>query len=687
MPIFAQAVAAVGYIQHCVTLALSMPFVAMRQTVATVKQSEATVYTYRISAQEEKNITKLSTKCNVLTKQQKSENMQYTKILQSLNASLSYNDAIVLVAHDDDLLPIEHKVHEYLAVTRVLNVTQNRSETSLLLHEALRTIICASPVLSATECDEHTLSNVCTLIEHIMLDRIPALRSMLPYDLRQYVDIDETLQLLCILQERLNSLSNNTIVQCIHTNIANVQTKTHIVGYFAEVDNDDKKIDVSQITNTYATNLQTLVYHYALIIGGSLKAKSPIVHDNITLMSYSAIVTTQVFAAMATRRSLYYEMQRHFHRKHTLLINTVVHYAHDYNLPGAQQHSPSRMVEQLMQMRIAQMLQTYYAYHILEEFINCALALQTKDLSTKMCIKLRTRAKVAISLIEPNLLNPTTTEIAIQFTEYIYALALMYVVNYGGNIAVVRAINNETKAMFADAAIQNVIYRTNIIGSVLSSTTVWENYDIPEISAILNATNPLSAQHGEQVVQYLRSQAIQLLNYLPDALFGLINESVLQDLTSACHNQLRAQAVACVSVHIPPLEISGSLNNFRIAYVRHNTLSIVNLIRQHLETRQANPHVMMGFVVSYLLLDIEQNSVQKRIIDASIITNHAHNTRLSYMLINTLIYRIRDHNMRYVMRYSTCLVVAGVMLYVKKTKCWLYPFQMAQGIAQRILHN
>ena len=607
-------------IHNCATSVIFRPFVVAQQCIAMLKQYSAKSKVKTETQQEAQSVVRLSLQCSHLTMRQVQAYVNSSKFTEMLDIVAARAGAIVLQEHSDILKPFEHKVNEYLAVTTLVETSDDQAAMSNVLRYTLMAIADSlytmdDRLLQIRDAKEYNCA--CTLIEHIILHRQQMVRSAVGYTLRQYVNINEMLQLLHILQEKINNTNDNGKYN------GNINISSVLRSYLCFADS------LSLVTgkrHRYISKIQTIL---CTLIN--------------TEIDYDIAIVTQVFAALAARRELYYEMQRSFNSANDAYINVIVQYARNDNLPhSVQQQSQTKSVEQLVQLRIAHALRTYCAYHILEEFVYSVFTSRKLHLSDAERLQLCCRARVAISLVEAIVLDLVVIEMAVKFTEYIHASVLIHVINEcddRSNAAhmhkLLAVMDNNKKEEIVDSAtayLFNVAAMQSMLCGPHQQTLTAK--DTVAIVEIMHNINPLNTTHDAQFVQYIRTQAMQILNSLPTTRFHKLIVNIQPILRSICDTQ----------------------EKFNMLYRNIHVVRIMALISQDLDAAQGgDPYSVMGQAV-YSLSAKSRHIKDVAIMRAVVQNTRNYNTQLMYLLTNILSHQIYDNCVSYTKHYVKQIV-------------------------------
>ena len=499
MPAFDKAAHIVSSVYHGVVNVMLLPVTTACQAVTMLQQSRAKTKSLKTTTQEESKALQISSQLKQLTPQEVQGYINSSQLSEMLDSTVNHS-AIVLQSHHDAFVAAEQKVHEYLAATTLLSAEdpQHVSIMSKLLYDTLGTII----DISATKADRsrtnrRILLSASKLIEHVIFNRCPAIRGAIERRLKPYVDINEMLQLLCILQDML-----------VYNNTAHVYDMSYTN-------------DISEVLSAYEYNDALLHSNYML------GRQVPLTYNT---MRRDALVATQVFAAIAARRGLYYDMHRNFNDADIAYVHRTERYARSTFLPHSKQKaSPTRLAHQFTQLRMSHAMSTYYMFHILEEFVHTVLDTRKTKLFTEDKT-LHYRQCAVMYLLNSQILEEVVTAMSVRFTEYIYASAIIYVnENNGVSKAQIYQLLQEMHAAQKERIIDDAIH--HIFNTFAPSCIATKKEELSKNphkrnkNIILIASNifydlsPTGGDYGIQIIRYLKLCGMQLLNDLPDELF------------------------------------------------------------------------------------------------------------------------------------------------------------------------
>ena len=479
MPLFEQAAAAMSSMCDYAISVVYTPVAATQQLASIFKQSRAKTRSFDASIQEVASVAQLAFECSQLTPREMKEYADSDHFSALLNDTISHegaNDGAVLLQDANAVLcDVTQAVDEYLATAQLLHPQHEHSLLSYRLRNTISTIIDNMHISDSASSHISTgIVRACALIENITFNRCQPTKRLVDHRLRQYVDINEMLQLLHVLQEKINSIPSDDIHEYMHrvcmtraaqeiSDDASVTLQEQTEDMYSDDEDAQTErptvsilrnprrrmiadsiaeaaeviqvfrsrsglVNISSIIQAYLSNAQLLVKSVHVFMYPR-EPYDDIVHmgdmaSTDATMHYDTLIATQVFAALAIRRELYYEMQRNFNDTREAQVNTVIQACH--TLEAGRQSS---LANNIVQLRIAHAVRTYCMYNILEALACGLLATNITQLSYETHIDLLLSARVAELIINPVILDGITQDMAVELTEYIYAAALTYAIN------------------------------------------------------------------------------------------------------------------------------------------------------------------------------------------------------------------------------------------------------------------
>ena len=694
MPLFNQIASAVGVVYDFVEDVAYSAATKVTKAVFALRQMEASAYIAHASQKEELYIKELSSQYGELSHAEIQRYINDNHIAQDLDMAQKHDGAVELKTHKVVLLSAERKVHEYLAAAQVLDVSKCDAEMSELLRNAF------GAIMDAQHDQTYNIGVSYVLIENIVLYRCPAIRNAIAPELRPYVDINEMLQIIHTLQVKLdNELTNNQILDAIisptktqdactsttpdisdaapdYTDVVGVEA-THNLHNLLE---QTIEVLVFDIADTYAANLQTMQQ-----CGIALEMHPRMCDVRTESIKYHELVATQIFAAMAAQRKLHYVMQCSFNTNQSLLMDMAVRYSYNDSYIDAQ--SPVGDINQLIQVQIAHMIQTYYTYHILEEFINYSLAANDTHISSVLFLATSRQVRVAMSILSSDILDAATIDMAVRLTEHIYSSVLVYVLNRYGNdyneLQIQHLLYNEYADHRDDIIMAAMRYAFN--KAPICVLMKMENLSLEERTAvhtILGAINPLYGHNNQQFVKQLHEYARHIIDNLQNVSFNAFRMRAAPIILNACRAQIERPIINAVQT--TALIIDGTVDDFSIRYNEHNVACIIDLVAQGLSDNNLNLRNIMEYVIDDALSKM-RNAYDLNIMVMSSTVQQTYRTHLMYALADLLMHKVYTSSIADMFNYSkTALVVAGgAILATVGTQPFHYPFQLLQ----QALHN
>ena len=740
MPVFGRWISAVATIRDYPAYVAHKSTIAAQQTVALVKQTKANITAMLTEAQENTDTEALVNAYSNLTQQEKQQCIDSGQLQRSLDELCKHESIITLETRRTELSTVENTVRAYLAAAQVLDIKQDRELLRGLLSTALRSIASASHYSRHLELDIEgtSFSHMQTLIEHIMF-RCATVCSVTDYRLRQYAYMQEGMQLLNMLQQKISSLSANNLRTYIQTLVLLSQRDSEpiehnegdssggAVSILVAPDDTDAKaaeetydsqhlvadaehnellntIDIASVFNDYSINIHDLArFHPAIHVSDApveLCCIENAYNIQSAIVNYDMLLMVQVFAAFAARREIYYEMQRMFNKPRESYINAIVQYARNRQLMRDRQaQAPTNLVTQLVQMRIAHAIRIYYMYNILEEFVHSTLAAGTVQISVTLSIQLHTIADISIASLHTHVLDSVVTTMSIQLTDYIYAAALICAANKQSND------NNEPPLRATDTALKEAIieYAIHYIFDALilqcmavrikdmQAPEPGDGVDDPltnpeaeALNAILSNINPLhiEQQSGAQLIKYLKGQAAQLLDSLPDAYFNNLVTHIKPLLVEKCISQLNNPDVNALPVQ-ELLFLQGNRHSFSIHYTHHNIVYVMNLISYNLTPQKEDPFTVFAQIVNDTSVPMSQ--IFNSVLMNSAVFGGIYKMHTLYTLTHTVARKIYMHCIENTVASYRPAIVAGVVAVLfSSTQYILCPIHYIQYVVQTI---
>ena len=692
MPIFERITATIAAVRDYTTRVLYSSTTIARQTVAFAKQTRAAATLSQELLYEEYDIAQISLDCEKLTAQEQKEYAKVHKFTQMLDEVLSRKNTITLSNNHSNLLRPAKQVHEYLAASQILGVQNNNSVLSSLLVDAMHTIVTASPAFKCiSHMDEHMFQNAYVLITNTML-RAQKIRQEVAYPLKLYVDISEMLQLLHTLQSQINAISRVNLVECIRTST--------MVGDVRTI--QARQIDISSMTHSYVNNACKLSVggHFVMSINDIQASIGSLHREARAVMDYDVLRATQVLAAVAARRHIYYEMQRNFNATNEARFAEGIEYAFDTTLPhSTQATAPTRDVCQLVQLRIAHAIQTYYTYNILEEFIHGILA-PSASVSSVGKLQLHERSRMAIAILNVNTLDSIALTMTVQCVYYMHALLLIHTVNkYDSNNNddsawnELRTMDNHEKAKLANKTIKYIfnIFAPHCFLVRLNEQAELTQQETMIIHDLVNSVNPVSIHNdgGAQLIKYLSTYIIQLVEQMPRDYFYAQRAYVISNITyinDIQRNQVHTEEEVTLMAAVE--SINGG--DFRDEITYSVAPYIVDIITQRLRAQQVDLRSTMHTVLRRLTVIANQQFNTETIKLATF--SEIYDMYQLFIITDTLLTQIQDNCTSHTLSIGRrVLVVGGVMLIIYNPQYLFSTLQAIQHIAHdpnnTVIHN
>ena len=702
MPLFESASAAMTTVRDYMTNMLSGPTVLMRQTASSVKHKAAIRSITKKVAQEASKIDTLALKCRLLTPESKQEYITRGDFSKALDKVIKKTQVSMLSAHGAFIQPVIGKVHEYLAISQLFDpqdVVYNRPTMTMLLRDALQEIISASRTTGAHKMphgNSITLKNAFNLIEHTALHRCQAIRQTVDIELQPYVHINEMLQLLYVLQEKLNTISEDRLKQCVRSNIYAQQVSAGTLRQADLLENAAalsaiRDIDISDIVEKYFANLPLLQQKHNVDTKRARVSINRMKEDARVTMDYDVLIATQVFAAIAARRGLYHEMQRCFNDEQQAHIQTVIACADNYVYQSSLA-DPALVPMQIIQLRITHAVRTYYLYHLLEEFVYSALApAMTRQLVAMHC-QFRKCAHILVASLHPDIIDPIAIDVSLMLTDYIYASVLIHAINkHGEPITAAQAhellqnMDDDSKQEIALAAAQHAF--AEAAHRIVARLRIDKETDACMLHRIMSKIDPAQIKNT-RFINFIKGQAIQILNRLPDTRLDTLRQHTMPALLQACRDQLSASP----EERKTDFCLEGTPNNFRLLYMpnaiieKRNIIHTINLITLHSEKRGAGAQsIIAARILDMLSIATHKHKRPLEAMSAASFAIPKYRTQVPYMLCNTLTHQLYLHGTAHTSIYYKMAVVAGsTAALMAAPQYLLYPLQFLQQTAYNI---
>ena len=724
MPVFGQANAAMSSMYNYVCNTM---FYSVHTTYSAIIsfRKQYTAFA-NISDELEKETRELKhgqQQCGALTEQEIQQMSDQHAFVNAQKITSPYTGDVVLTGYNTALLSTEQEVHEYMAATQLLDVTQSRQPLSHMLRKTLHSIAQVS-YMSEEQTDAlfredevtNSVHTVCVLIENVVFNRCHAIAQKTDYTMAQYMRINEMLQLLFRLQAEIHNipdtriqawanLNSNTCHVSTHTKEVSNATAEHNEHASAHIDRsikvygnmdsiDTKLVDVTQVVMDYENSMSLLANIDNDISIGAVCRESflVLVRAEETQVHYDALLTAQAFVAFAARKELHYEMQRHFNPSREACVDSVVQYARERQLAQDNSEHFAKLENTLIQLRITHALRTYYAHGALGLFAEYILSSQSKDTDADKMLKLRKQAQLCVLLLQS--LDDITNALATEFYKYTYAAALIHVLNICGDKAneeqmraCCKTISDQQKESIANVVLCHVLYtmapicatdHVNVPGNDMR--------DLHELVVMLSPSHddvcnsPLHTDYyNEQMSQYLAAQISHILVSLPNYTFHKLHEDTMLSMIQECHNILNSNCNITVSVAnehgvqtyktgITTDDDGGSnflvrrtIDGFSIPLVHHNVDHTAVMLSQQLP-QQFEPTQTMYCYVTNVFDDIN-TKYDMRILALSMFVRPACSTQTLYLFTNSIMHHIHEHCISQLTRYGKCVLAIGVSIF------------------------
>ena len=692
MPLFSQASATIANIRDYALSAMSVPFTAAQQAASMFRQSSAKLRAAKEEFKEVKNVLQLAFECSQLVPQETQEYIHDYQFSELLDEAIKHDSAITLHDCDSDLSRVSCEVDEYLAAAQLL--TQYDSQAlSRLLRCTMHNLLDASNARDPIPINiEDSITAACILIENVIFNRSQQIQRAIDYGLRQYIDINEMLQFMHILQLKICSIPTEMLTAYMsHKAHRSAQSSQDFVTDTQRdstyelrtteqlFDEASGLVNMTDVVCAYLDNAQHLqdTVHPSLCDREIYTENMRFLREyGLISMQYDVMSTIQVFAALAIRRHLYYEMQRNFNDAREVQINEAIRC-----------DEQSELTNKIVQVRIAHMIRTYYTYSILEHLLHSLLATNITQPSTTMLMNLHSQAKIAALIVMPKIVDEFALDAAVELTEYLYSAALIRVINGcrdRENTAQIRhilkAINKQQKEEVANNAILHVLH-TYIPQSVMSKLNKQTEITLTQqekdmVSDIMNIANPLEYGHDTQIINYFKKQAIQIFNRLPDERFDQLRRHVMLPLIDECfvklqqHNHtyaLRQKIEECEDFYISP--------------EYYNIMHAIELAKTQLPVSTHPKHVMMEAIINAItLLHHTRDSV---LMTRPMFCLFGFGAQTMYVSTGILMKQAYDKCVNDTTRYSAYTAIAcGTAILSYSPQYVYYPLYFIQHIVQ-----
>ena len=716
MPLFERIASAIVSVRDYTANVIYSSVTLISQTTSLVHQTHRGAKIALTQLHKTQDITQLMVSCSHLTPQAIQRCANTRKFTKMLDSVIQYEDSIKLDTRCRELVAPEQQIYEYLAALQLLDTRQHKDMLRALLNSTLRSIASVSHIHGShitQNTDDKEFKIAYTLIENTMF-RTKLLMPLTDRDMRQYIGLHEQLQLLHTLQQRIDELQGQRLKLCmlqrpqkndgaqtatrikitlenLHTTEA--QKSNSSLKTFSVV---TREVNISKTITEYLTNFSNLVRLSPVVsIHSNLEDMNTLCMQQDVMMDYDMLLITQAFAALAARRELYYSMQYLFNDMREARIDALIHYARSNNTIQTEDNtSPIQFVNQLLHMHMALAVRTYYMHNILEEFVYNILSPNRTLLSKVESTQLRVNARVAIMALHTHIMDSLASTITIQLTEYVYAAALIYIVNERHTTddtektkQLFNAMRIELKENIAHYAVDYIFTTCAPVQIAESMQKLYSLSDIEKtaITDMMHKINPLhlNYSHCVQLVQYLTTQAIQIFDYLPDAHMYKVQTRVRQQLLNACHSQLDTNAMHAVYPERAELILVGNVDTFRIHYAHDSMIYTAQLIANNLkQTNSCLPTMLQNATVA--LIRQHGHKFNMALMGAAVFSG-MYKVQALHMLTDILIHEIHCQCINNVLySYRHALAAGAVLLLIGDTRYLDYPLHCLQHIMNTV---
>ena len=646
-------------VRDCTTSLFSDSTVVAKRAVLSLYQAHATLVSAHALLDEEGSIEQLSLQCEKLTSYEVQENSMANKFTEMLDSILHRDNTIVLHTRHDVLLPVECKVHEYLAASRLLS-SHHRCDLSRMLQSAFDAIVQTSHTLRYLSplVEVRMFDNAYTLIESTMF-RSKLIREAVHYQLKPYVDIQEMLQIFLALQRNVDDMATVDLQTCIQLDItATEQGKMPDTALLVRM------LNITDIIHDQVANLYSLSSDQNVNLQRLPTAMHNAVNTTGILVDYGVLRVTQVFIALAVRKYLHYEMQHSFDD----IAETKFDIAEQYMQHTSLQLGADKSIyniQQLVQLRMAHAIRTYYMYYLLEEFVYGILAPGLDTISADTSLQLHEYTRIYAALLQPDIMDMSAIAMSIRLTESIYAAILVHSISQYDEGDAYQQIQHYLNTM-SDQLKINIIHDTlqyvfdsfapHCITVKLGNSVTLTQHDTDIVHCIVDKINPINDNHGVQLMHYLSLQLIQILKQLPDSRFNEIRSNIkpcLVNVGNLWQPQLNRRNLL-------------ALNALTIQEVQHNIHSItqptityvINLMSHYLlTTYDENAYDIMHDTMHRIIVEAHKKFDLNALEASDFYTTCT--THTLHVTTHTILLQIYHYYTNNVWRFGVCTLVAA----------------------------
>ena len=703
MPLFGTLRAAAASMYERAANVVSAPCLATQQIRSMLQHSNDSENTEALISLERRAVKHLSLDCKQLSTRVIQILVQEHKYSELLQKVIEQEDSIKLhTRHNNvDMFTASRYTKEYLALSCLFNPSSTHTIMAALIRDAFNALLSTSHACHPSAANANvSIDKACIFIENIVFNRCPSIKQRVDYRLMQYVDINEMLQLICMLQTKVDNLSFASAVRLTHEQQVNHHDDTdERIESHAESINDERNSH-GQAQNDNAHNYaqaaralldtennttvaSALVRHIRVTDIAIAYARAPGIieqelyagiHGVNGAMDFDVLVATQVFAAFAAHDALYYEMQRSFNDTREIQLDALLQYARQHGSLRTEENTTLEQVaHNLLQVRMAHAVRTHYMYNMLEEFVYSFFAPDIEQLSAHNCLQLRIRAKIATLFIGNNLADEIALEVMVKLMQYAHAAVLIHIVNECDNVhdrlQVDQCLQRDT-AFISTIAQESVEYALNAYMKRIALKKVAQFMVMTQEpqDILFDMIDNMCPQQDSDVMRYLVRHTANMLESLPNVYFNELITQVVPILTQQCtlqleHNeQQQEQQILVTRTHDHRLNID---------IVYSNILHVMRLMSQCLPSN-IQPTLVMTHAIKNIYTQIS-NTIDIAFLEESIFNSHSICTHAMYVLTSVLmrqihnvcVSRVQDYGIR-MLAICGCALVAAGSQYISK---------------------